>query len=291
MNPLTYLKIARDAIKAHFDHTVVDKNTLIDAYPELTKQRATFVTLTLNGHLRGCIGSIIAHQSLINDIISNAESAAFRDPRFSPLSQNELDALKIEVSLLTHPELISYKDNDDLVRIIRPNIDGIIMRVGNHQATFLPQVWEELPDFDSFFSHLGLKASVLAVIRSLIIPIFIRIRSKKSRRSKWHNAPMSVAGSFYPAHANEIVSMIEHFNTILSSHPDVLNRVDLIKGNAAIVPHAGWIYSGFTANIAFHVLKNTHPKTIVVIGPSHRVGFEGASISDMESYPNTIGEI
>lgn len=160
MNPLTYLKIARDAIKAHFDHTVVDKNTLIDAYPELTKQRATFVTLTLNGHLRGCIGSIIAHQSLINDIISNAESAAFRDPRFSPLSQNELDALKIEVSLLTHPELISYNDTDDLVRIIRPNIDGIIMRVGNHQATFLPQVWEELPDFDSFFSHLGLKAGI-----------------------------------------------------------------------------------------------------------------------------------
>lgn len=102
---------------------------------------------------------------------------------------------------------------------------------------------------------------------------------------------MSVAGSFYPAHANEIVAMIEHFNTILSSHPGVMHRFDLLKGNAVIVPHAGWIYSGFTANIAFRILRNTHPKTIVVIGPSHRVGFEGASISDMESYQTPLGNL
>ncbi|MDD2266604.1 AmmeMemoRadiSam system protein B [Sulfuricurvum sp.] len=102
---------------------------------------------------------------------------------------------------------------------------------------------------------------------------------------------MSVAGSFYPAQEKEINVMIEHFNTILSSHPDVLHRFDLLKGNAIIVPHAGWIYSGFTANIAFRILKNTHPKTIVVIGPSHRVGFDGASISDMDSYQTPLGNL
>jgi hypothetical protein len=160
MNPTAYLQIARDAIKAHFEHTAVDKDALVDTYPELSNQRATFVTLTINGHLRGCIGSIIAHQSLINDLVSNAESAAFRDPRFPPLSENEFDSVQIEVSLLTKPELISYKNADDLAQIIRPNIDGVILCVGNYQATFLPQVWEELSDFDSFFAHLGLKAGI-----------------------------------------------------------------------------------------------------------------------------------
>ncbi|MDD5159952.1 MAG: AmmeMemoRadiSam system protein A [Sulfuricurvum sp.] len=160
MNPLTYLKIARDAIKAHFEHTQIDKNALLAIYPELSAQRASFVTLTINGHLRGCIGSIIAHQILIDDLISNAVSAAFRDPRFPPLSRSELDEVKIEVSLLTHPEPITYRDTDELSRIIRPDIDGVILRLGNRQATFLPQVWEELPDFNSFFTHLGLKAGI-----------------------------------------------------------------------------------------------------------------------------------
>lgn len=160
MNPMVYLQIARDAIRAHFEHSAVDKDALINTYPELKIQRATFVTITINGRLRGCIGSIIAHQSLLNDIISNAESAAFRDPRFPPLSQNELNDIRIEVSLLTQPQLISYKDIEDLSTIIRPNIDGVILRVGNYQATFLPQVWEELEDFDSFFTHLGLKAGI-----------------------------------------------------------------------------------------------------------------------------------
>lgn len=160
MNPMVYLQIARDAIRAHFEHSAVDKDALINTYSELKIQRATFVTITINGRLRGCIGSIIAHQSLLNDILSNAESAAFRDPRFPPLSQNELNDIRIEVSLLTQPQLISYKDIEDLSTIIRPNIDGVILRVGNYQATFLPQVWEELEDFDSFFTHLGLKAGI-----------------------------------------------------------------------------------------------------------------------------------
>ena len=89
---------------------------------------------------------------------------------------------------------------------------------------------------------------------------------------------MSVAGSFYPSHAGEILSMIDHFNAVLQSHPEVMERFDALEGRAVIVPHAGWIYSGFTANIAHRILARSHPKTVIVIGPSHRVGFEGVSI-------------
>lgn len=102
---------------------------------------------------------------------------------------------------------------------------------------------------------------------------------------------MSVSGSFYPADARSLHEMIDHFNTILESHPDVLERFNSLHGNAVIVPHAGWIYSGFTANIAFHVLSNVNPKTIVVIGPSHRVGFDGVSICDMDSYETPFGDL
>lgn len=160
MNPLVYLKIARDAITAHFEHSQIDKNELLSIYPELYVQRASFVTLTMNGHLRGCIGSVVAHQRLIDDLISNAESAAFHDPRFPSLSRSELDEVNIEVSLLTNPEPVRYADRDELSHIIRPGIDGVILRLGNHQATFLPQVWDELSTFEPFFAHLGLKAGI-----------------------------------------------------------------------------------------------------------------------------------
>ncbi len=102
---------------------------------------------------------------------------------------------------------------------------------------------------------------------------------------------MSVAGSFYPATAHEINTMIAHFNTSLHSHPDILKRLDALKGNAIIVPHAGWVYSGFTANIAFRILAKTNPKTVVVIGPSHRVGFDGVSVADAHSYQTPLGDL
>lgn len=102
---------------------------------------------------------------------------------------------------------------------------------------------------------------------------------------------MSVGGSFYPAHANEIKSMIDHFNSILESHSDTVKRFDTLYGDAVIVPHAGWVYSGFTANIAFRILSKSNPKTIVVIGPSHRVGFEGVSIADAHSYQTPLGDL
>lgn len=102
---------------------------------------------------------------------------------------------------------------------------------------------------------------------------------------------MSVAGSFYPAHPSEIRHMIDHFNGIVKSHPDAVKGFDSLSGRAIIVPHAGWVYSGFTANIAHKIIANANPKTIVVIGPSHRVGFEGVSISDVDSYETPLGDL
>ncbi|KFN40761.1 MAG: hypothetical protein JU82_01210 [Sulfuricurvum sp. MLSB] len=160
MSSSVYVHIARSAIQARLDGGHVDKNAFSPLSPALSQPGASFVTLNLHGRLRGCIGSLIAHRPLIDDLIANAEAAAFRDPRFSPLSESEFEEVRIEVSLLTPPQNVSYRDSDDLKRIVRPKIDGVIIRYGSMQATFLPQVWEELSDFESFFSHLGTKAGI-----------------------------------------------------------------------------------------------------------------------------------
>lgn len=160
MVPIYYLDIARDAIRQRLSDSHIDKGVLLAQHPEMSEKKATFVTLTLHGRLRGCIGSIIAHRPLIDDLVGNAESSAFHDPRFVPLSDKEFEVVKIEVSLLTDPQWIEYRDADELSQIIRPNIDGVILRYKNHQATFLPQVWEEINDFETFFAHLGLKAGI-----------------------------------------------------------------------------------------------------------------------------------
>jgi len=102
---------------------------------------------------------------------------------------------------------------------------------------------------------------------------------------------MSVAGSFYPAKRYEVNGMIDRFNAILEDHPENVNRFNTLTGEAIIVPHAGWVYSGFTANIAFRILARSKPKTIVVIGPSHRVGFEGVSIADTQWYQTPLGDL
>jgi len=124
------------------------------------EKRGTFVTLTSHGNLRGCIGHIIPQESLIEGIRENAINAAFRDPRFSPLTQNEWKDVHIEISILTEPEPLSYTDGKDLLRKLRPGVDGVIIKKGFHQSTFLPQVWEQLPDKRAFLNHLCLKAGL-----------------------------------------------------------------------------------------------------------------------------------
>jgi len=139
---------------------IIDREQLLQQYPELGRDGAVFVTLNENHQLRGCIGSIIAHQPLIDDLIHNAKSAAFSDPRFRPLSKDEFDKLDIEISILTPPKRVEYRDVDELRKIIRVGVDGVIIRKGNHQATYLPSVWEQIPDFDLFFYHLCQKAGI-----------------------------------------------------------------------------------------------------------------------------------
>jgi AmmeMemoRadiSam system protein A len=128
--------------------------------PRYSEKRGTFVTLTINGSLRGCIGHIIPQESLIEGISVNALNAAFRDPRFKPLSQKEWKRVKIEISILTNPKPLHYSDGADLLEKLRPGIDGVIIKKGYRQATFLPQVWEQLPDKKEFLTHLCLKAGL-----------------------------------------------------------------------------------------------------------------------------------
>ena len=124
------------------------------------EKRGTFVTLTTRGNLRGCIGHIIPQESLIDGIRENAINAAFRDPRFSPLTSDEWKNVQVEISILTEPKPLAYTGGKDLLNKLRPGVDGVIIKKGFHQSTFLPQVWEQLPDKKAFLNHLCLKAGL-----------------------------------------------------------------------------------------------------------------------------------
>jgi len=154
------LAVARGTIK----QALLDRKEGSESDANLPKvfrePRGTFVTLTIKGNLRGCIGHIIPQESLIEGIRVNAINAAFRDPRFPPLTKGEWENVKIEISILTEPKPLSYSDVDDLLKKLRPGIDGVIIKKGYRQATFLPQVWEQLPDKTDFLSHLCQKAGL-----------------------------------------------------------------------------------------------------------------------------------
>ena len=149
------LDIAKHAIQDGFNHTsTIDRKALLELYPEFAKPKATFVTLKLDNQLRGCIGSLIAHRAFLDDLIHNAQAAAFEDPRFYELTFEEFEKVKIEISILTTPVEIKYTDIDDLKSKIKPNVHGVIIQKDGRRSTFLPQVWEQLPTFEEFFSHL-----------------------------------------------------------------------------------------------------------------------------------------
>jgi len=128
--------------------------------PELHRHRATFVTLKIKGRLRGCMGSLQAVEPLIESIGHNAVNAAFNDPRFPPLTGSELAAATIEVSILTDPRPLAHEGGVDLLRRLTPGQDGVIIRKGGAGATFLPQVWDQLPQKEDFLTHLCLKAGL-----------------------------------------------------------------------------------------------------------------------------------
>ncbi|MBW2609656.1 MAG: AmmeMemoRadiSam system protein A [Deltaproteobacteria bacterium] len=152
------LSVARKTIEGKlFNKKYQDESYLS---PKFSEQRGTFVTLTIDKNLRGCIGHIIPQETLIEGIRVNAINAAFRDPRFRPLTKEEWEKVKIEVSILTEPKPLSYSDADDLLNKLRPGIDGVIIKKGIYHATFLPQVWEQLPDKKEFLIHLCVKAGL-----------------------------------------------------------------------------------------------------------------------------------
>jgi len=151
------LKLARDAIKCELNRDKVKVNE--EVKKKYCNKGACFVTLTINGELRGCIGSLQAHQELWRDIIDNSNNAAFNDPRFLPLSKNELDKTKIEISVLTTPKKLEYKDEKDLLDKIDKKM-GLILKKGFCQSTFLPQVWEQIPDKIEFLEYLSRKAGL-----------------------------------------------------------------------------------------------------------------------------------
>ncbi len=126
----------------------------------LNRKAGVFVTIYKNNDLRGCIGNILPEKSIIEGVKDNAINAAFRDPRFPPLSKHEVDDIKIEVSVLSPPEKLEYDGPQDLIKKLRPNIDGVIIQKGWAKATFLPQVWEKLPNPKDFLTHLCFKAGL-----------------------------------------------------------------------------------------------------------------------------------
>jgi hypothetical protein len=131
-------------------------------HPALHLPGATFVTLTQHGELRGCIGSLEAWRPLDQDVRANAVAAAFRDPRFMPLAEGELERTRVEVSLLTPATPMNFSSEEDAIAQMRPGIDGMILEYGMHRGTFLPQVWESLPEPRLFMAHLKQKAGLPA---------------------------------------------------------------------------------------------------------------------------------
>jgi hypothetical protein len=123
----------------------------------LRAQGASFVTLTVGGELRGCIGALEPYQGLAADVCEHAVAAALQDPRFPPVEPRELGEIEIEISRLTTPVPLVYSDAQDLLAKLRPGVDGVILRDGFRRATFLPQVWEKLPDRADFLDNLCYK--------------------------------------------------------------------------------------------------------------------------------------
>jgi AmmeMemoRadiSam system protein A len=154
------IEVARKTIEQELSGVKAENNEGEMVSPKFSEKRGTFVTLIIHKNLRGCIGYITPPGTILEGIKQNAISAAFSDTRFNPLSKKEWGDVKIEISILTSPTPLDYSDADDLLKKIRPDIDGVIIRKGYYNATFLPQVWEQVPDKKEFFTHLCLKAGM-----------------------------------------------------------------------------------------------------------------------------------
>lgn len=156
----TLLELAHDAVRYGLDkHAPMPVNLSLYSDP-LKVFRASFVTLLKDNRLRGCIGHLEATQPVVRDVAENAFAAAFQDPRFPPLEAVELERLEIHISLLTPARRIEVESEAELIERLRPGIDGLILQEGYHRGTFLPSVWEQLPEPALFLRHLKMKAGL-----------------------------------------------------------------------------------------------------------------------------------
>jgi AmmeMemoRadiSam system protein A len=153
------LTLARSVIGAQLDESIqVRRPERLTA--AMAEKRGCFVTLNIGEALRGCIGTLKPHRSLIDTIEENALNAAFRDPRFAPLTRTEFDRVQIEISVLSVPQPLPGRSAEDRLNFVEPRIHGVILSKAWHSATFLPQVWKQLPDKVQFLEHLCIKAGL-----------------------------------------------------------------------------------------------------------------------------------
>ncbi len=154
---LTLLRLAREAL----DNCVNGKDLTLVSESDLTQllqeDGASFVTLTIKGRLRGCIGALLPYQALYADVREHAIAAALHDHRFPPVRPSELANILVEVSRLTLPQTLIYQDTADLLEQLQPGVDGVILRNGSQRATFLPQVWSQISGKEEFLSQLCIK--------------------------------------------------------------------------------------------------------------------------------------
>jgi AmmeMemoRadiSam system protein A len=148
------LRLARQALEAGVRGDTLPPLDPVSLTPLLRAEGASFVTLTVRGALRGCIGALQPYQSLAEDVREHAVAAALEDYRFPQVQESELAGIEIEVSRLTVPVPLEYTDAGDLLSRLRPGVDGVILRDGVRRATFLPQVWEKIPDAAGFLANL-----------------------------------------------------------------------------------------------------------------------------------------
>jgi uncharacterized protein len=156
------LDIAKQSILSGLENHQALTISITDYPQELQTQRATFVTLNIKQQLRGCIGCLSAYRPLVEDIAQNAYAAAFSDPRFMALSNEEYPLLDYHISILSPSSNISFNSEDDLLSQLQPGIDGLILTEGSYRGTFLPVVWEQLNETKQFLNHLKQKAGLPA---------------------------------------------------------------------------------------------------------------------------------
>ncbi|MBF0202075.1 MAG: AmmeMemoRadiSam system protein A [Desulfamplus sp.] len=160
------VRLARAVIgeRLGMESHLIEKKILLEkvGQPEFSEKTGTFVTIHLNKKLKGCIGSLESSESIAEGVVKNAVNAAFHDPRFTPMTVDELHGADIEVSVLSKPVPLVYKESDEILSGLKQDIHGVIIKKGRLQATFLPQVWHQLPEKKMFLEHLCKKAGLPA---------------------------------------------------------------------------------------------------------------------------------